>query len=138
MIVRTATEADLNGIFEIDVSLALNRNATQRVTAAVARGDVLVADDDGAVVGLVDFNHLFFGHTFVALLEVHPDHRRRGIATRLLEEVASRARTDRLFTSTMESNPVMHDLLPKRGYVRTGVVENIDPGDREIFYVKFL
>jgi N-acetylglutamate synthase-like GNAT family acetyltransferase len=138
MTIRPATEADLEAILEIDLRPALMRKERERVAAALSRGGALVAEEAGAIVGVVDLEHGFFGYAFVPLLAVHQDQRRGGIAGRLLEAAIARARGDRVFTSTAESNAPMHALLPKHGFTRTGVVENIDPGDREIFYVKFL
>jgi ribosomal protein S18 acetylase RimI-like enzyme len=138
MTVRPATEADLEAILRIDLRPALLRKERERVAAALSRGGALVAEEDGALVGIVDLEHGFFGYAFVPLLAVHKDYRRRGIAGRLLAAAIARAHGDRVFTSTAESNAPMHDLLPKFGFTRTGVVENLDPGDREIFYVRFL
>ncbi|MBV9102371.1 MAG: GNAT family N-acetyltransferase [Candidatus Eremiobacteraeota bacterium] len=138
MTVRTAREDDLEEIGEVDASLVLHPRRLERLRAAIARGQLLVAETDGHVAGLMDYHDLFFGHTFVALVVVHPQQRRRRIATRLLDEAAARARTDRLFVSTVASHPIMHTLLEKRGFVRCGAVEQIDPGETEVFYVRLL
>jgi ribosomal protein S18 acetylase RimI-like enzyme len=138
MTIRPANGADLEGILRIDLRPALLRGERERVSVALSRGGVLVAEEDGAIAGVVELDHGFFGYAFVPLLAVREDSRRRGIARRLLEAAIARARGDRLFTSTAESNLPMHALLPKLGFARTGAVENIDPGDREIFYVKFI
>jgi N-acetylglutamate synthase-like GNAT family acetyltransferase len=136
--IRRATTADFDGIIEIDLRPALLRKERERIAAALARGGVLVAERDGKIVGVVDLDDHFFGYAFVPLLAVSRAHRRGGVASRLLEAAIAQARGDRVFTSTAESNAPMHALLPKLGFVRAGVVEHIDPGDREIFYVKFL
>jgi N-acetylglutamate synthase-like GNAT family acetyltransferase len=138
MTIRRATPGDLDGIIAIDLQPALMRKERERVSAALARGGVLVAEEDGAIIGVVDLNDQFFGYAFVPLLAVHRKYRRRGIAARLLKEAVARVHGDRVFTSTAETNLAMHALLPKLGVVRSGAVENIDPGDREIFYVRFL
>ena len=44
---------------------------------------------------------------------------------------------DRMFVSANESNDIMRQLLVKRGYRVSGMVEDLDPGDPEIFFVIF-
>ena len=45
--------------------------------------------------------------------------------------------SDRIFTSTNESNDPMRRLLAKADWLATGIVENLDPGDPELIFVKF-
>lgn len=96
----------------------------------------LVAEIDGEIVGSVEMEYSFFGRGFVTTLKVVESHRRRGIGTALMEAVAARCETSQLFTSTNESNIAMQRLLDRLGYVASGVVHNLDPGDPELFYVR--
>ena len=138
MNVRTATEDDLEGIGEIDLTLVLDPQRLVRIKDALFRGDLVVAQEHRCVVGVMDLHHVFFGETFVSLIAVHPEHRRQGIATALLMEAAARARGDRLFVSTVASHPIMHGLLLKNGFLRAGEMQHIDPGETEVFYVRYL
>jgi len=53
-----------------------------------------------------------------------------------MEALASRCETRKLFTSTNESNQPMQQLLSVLGYVPSGVIHNLDPGDPElVFYL---
>jgi len=45
---------------------------------------------------------------------------------------------DRVFTSTNESNAPMRALLGQCGYKPSGSIDNLDPGDPELVFVKFL
>jgi hypothetical protein len=45
---------------------------------------------------------------------------------------------DRVFTSANESNAPMRALLARLGYTASGRIENLDPGDSELVFVKFL
>jgi ribosomal protein S18 acetylase RimI-like enzyme len=136
--VRRATDGDFDAIARIDMWPALTHDADRRLRAYVARGGVLVAELDGALAGFVDAGGDFFGYPFVPLLAVGREHRRRGIAERLLAEAAATVEGDRLFISTAETNVPMQAVLAKCGFERCGAVEHVDPGDRELFYVKFL
>ncbi|MHC8315013.1 hypothetical protein [Pseudomonas sp. LB3P31] len=52
-----------------------------------------------------------------------------------LESVST---ADKIFTSTNVSNMPMRQLLEQLGYQPSGTVENLDPGDPELIFVKFL
>ena len=63
-------------------------------------------------------------------------HRRRGIATALVTHVIARiGGGDTFFTSTNASNRPAQHLFDKLGFVRSGTIDNIDPGDPEWVYV---
>ncbi|HTR62008.1 MAG TPA: GNAT family N-acetyltransferase [Candidatus Binataceae bacterium] len=105
---------------------------------AVAASRCAVARVDGIVRGYVLTQPDFFGHGFVQLLVVHPDYRRRGLATTLMRAAELDAPTDKLFTSTNHSNVAAQRLLERLGFVRSGMIDNLDEGDPEIVYFKRL
>ena len=101
----------------------------------VSAGFALTAESERTIVGfVVTVPGQFFGRDFVALLIVHPDHRRRGIGTALLDAAVSGAGTSRVFTSTNVSNKPMKALLSSTGWAYSGTVDGLDPGDPEEFY----
>jgi ribosomal protein S18 acetylase RimI-like enzyme len=105
---------------------------------AMGQGRCAVAQVDGVVRGFVIVDTNFFGHGFVELLHVHPDFRRRGIAIALMRSAEIDAPTEKLFTSTNQSNVAMQKLCEKIGFVRSGIIENLDEGDPELIYFKRL
>jgi ribosomal protein S18 acetylase RimI-like enzyme len=107
-----------------------------RFENALARGEVVVAEDAGRAVGFMWTNE-FFGHTFVNVIAVAEAERRRGYAGVLLDHAERHRLTDRVFTSTNASNAPMHAVLARYGWRRCGEVDEIDPGDPEIVYVKY-
>ena len=101
----------------------------------VSAGFALIAESERTIVGfVVTVPEQFFGRDFVALLIVHPDHRRRGVGTALLDAAVSGAGTSRVFTSTNVSNKPMKALLSSTGWAYSGTVDGLDPGDPEEFY----
>ncbi|WZB72100.1 hypothetical protein WJ968_11125 [Achromobacter xylosoxidans] len=46
--------------------------------------------------------------------------------------------TAKLFTSTNQSNVAARRLMAKAGFVPSGMIENLDEGDPELVYVKFV
>ncbi len=88
--------------------------------------------------GYVIFDESFFDQFFVRLLIVHPDFRRRGLATALMRAAELDCQTGKLFTSTNQSNLPMQQLCARLGFVKSGYIENLDEGDPELIYVKLL
>ena len=107
-----------------------------RFVRALERGEVVVAVRGGHVAGFMWTNE-FFGHAFVNVLAVAEQLRRNGIAGTLLAHAEAHAPTDRVFTSTNASNAAMHAVLATYGWRRCGEVDDLDPGDPEIVYVKY-
>lgn len=137
IVVERATEEDLAPIFEID----RKQRTAERLRwleKAVRERSVVIAREGETWLGFAVVNASFFGQHFIDLLMVHPDHKRKGVATALIRYIEKTRPTDKLFTSTNESNAPMRALLEKLGYVRSGYVENLDDGDPELIYFKRL
>ena len=108
------------------------------VRRRTARGECWVACKGGVVVGYAVLDYSFYSCGFVALLMVDPGHRREGVGAALMLHLESLCETEKLFTSTNESNAPMQALLAKLGYAPSGTIYNLDPGDPELVYVKAL
>ena len=72
------------------------------------------------------------------MLYVRPDSRRQSIGTSLLNHLEKICKTDKLFTSTNLSNQPMQSMFARLGFKLSGVVHDLDEGDPELIYVKFL
>ena len=135
-LVRAASADDLQALEPVLPAFLQPPYKRGRFLRALAGGEVVVLEDDGTVAGFMWCNE-FFGHTFVNVLAVAPALRRRGYAGILLAHAERHALTDRVFTSTNASNAPMHAVLARYGWRRCGEVDDIDPGDPEIVYVKY-
>jgi ribosomal protein S18 acetylase RimI-like enzyme len=137
--IRPADSRDLKPILDMDPIAEREERRHDYVSRAI-RGDnaldlrVLTIDDE--LVGYAIMGE-FFGHPFLERIATDPAQRRRGIASALMANIEVGFEGDRLFVSTNESNTVMRELLVKRGYRVSGMVENLDPGDPELFFVIF-
>lgn len=129
---RLAVAADLALLARVD------RARADRIDAAIASGRCWAAELDGDLVGYAIVSREFFERDFVELLVVEPAARRRGAGDCLLSAIERAVGGDRLFTSTNESNAPMRALLAKRGWVPSGRIDNLDEGDPELVFVKFL
>jgi len=136
--VRLAATRDRRAIAECDPRVGADLDRRELVDAAIAARHCWVADRGSAVAGYGVLTTNFFARDFVELVFVAEEHRRKGIGDAILETVERARRADRLFTSTNESNAAMRALLEKRGYAPSGRIENLDPGDPELVFVKFL
>ena len=142
--VRPAGPADVAAIEAVDPVAASDEERRRFIAERVAAGQTLVAVGHDAanggtvVVGYLVMDHAFFGRGFVVMLCVHPEHRRQGIGRTLLCRAEEACRTPRLFTSTNRSNLPMQRLLEGLGYRHSGMVDDLDPGDPEVFYSRLL
>lgn len=130
VLIRRGTDADLPVLAEME--RRDEREVTE--TSLTDGGQLLVAERDGVPVGYAAVDHSFFRRGFVRQLYVTPAHRRRGVASRLLDEAVALCGTARVFTSTNLSNRPMQQLLHALGWQPCGMVEGLDEGDPEVFY----
>jgi GNAT superfamily N-acetyltransferase len=135
-VVRTATTDDLAALEPILPSFLDPPYKRDRFLRALANAEVYALEDRGSIAAFMWLTE-FFGHTFVNVLAVGEQHRRRGYAGVLLDFAERHALTDRVFTSTNQTNAPMHAVLARYGWIRCGEVDHIDPGDPEIVYVKY-
>ena len=99
---------------------------------------VFVAYENGRAVGYAIAAVRFFDRGFVWMLAVDPAHRRQGVATALMRRAEEWCPSDRLFTSANRSNVPAQRLFESLGYLESGTVDNLDPGDPEVFYCRML
>lgn len=136
MSIRQAITADIESIITFDHVAQVEDARRDYIARAVDAESVWVSVIKQRVVGFVIVEYSFFGCGFVTLLYTHPDFRRQGIGAALMQHVETICQTEKLFTSTNESNRPMHLLLAVRHFVPSGVVNNLDEGDPEIIYFK--
>lgn len=137
MRIEPATLADCDEVGALDRTVAGPSARGDALREWITRGECLVARaDSGLVVGFAVANSSFFAQYFLVLLVVHEDHRRRGVASALIRAVEARSPTPKLFTSTNQSNTAMQAVCESLGFVRSGVIENLDEGDPEVIYFK--
>ena len=138
MDIRAANKADYDTCAELDKTVMGTDRRKEFLRRRIEHKRMYVAVIEGRVVGFITFESNFVGCLYISLLLVHPAFRRRGIARKLVERVASHSRDGRLFSSTEEDNEVsikMHEAL---GFRPSGYIENLPQPQREIIYYKYL
>jgi ribosomal protein S18 acetylase RimI-like enzyme len=136
--IRPAVRTDLEHISRMDAKARADQSRRATIEGAICREECFVALDGATPLGFGVMNHEFFGRGFVLLIYVDAAHRRRHIATCLFDEFELRCKSDRIFASANLSNLAMQALLTARGYALSGIVQDLDSGDPEIFYSKRL
>ena len=139
MNIKKATHKELASILEINATLIDSTvDHTDFIIHSVEAGLCLVALISNKAVGFGILEKTFYHQEFIELLVVHPEYRRRGIATALIHRMESICPTKKLFTSTNESNIPAQKTYESLGFIRSGYIENLDEGDPEIIYFKNL
>lgn len=136
--VRLAAFDDVGRICAIDRRVPDDPARRPFIERSAASGDCYVAAHGDTIRGYAVFDHSFFEHPFVSMLNVDPTQRRRGIGTALMRHIESICADEKLFTSTNESNTPTQRLCEQLGFARSGYIENLDEGDPEIVYFKRL
>ena len=137
-IIERASSEDFEHICALDETVHAGASRRRFIGETFAHGRIAVARVDDVLRGFVIFDESFFDQFFVRLLIVHPDSRRRGLATALMRAAELDCQGGKMFTSTNQSNLPMQRLCDRLGFVKSGYVENLDEGDAELIYVKFL
>lgn len=135
MIVRPAQPEDIPRCVDL-AEAVVGRQSGGLVQAALDREQLLVALDDGAVVGTLVYRTDWFACTLVTLVSVAEDARRRGIARRLFDAAEARSPGPRLFSSTEETNVAAIRMHRALGFVESGYVDNLPQGYRELLFYK--
>lgn len=128
--------ADLRALCAMDRLVMGSTERRSSLTSAIATRNCIKATRNGEVVGFMVLDRTFFGHLFISFLNVHPGHRREGVGSALLRYAESIAPTDRIYTSTNQSNTDMQKFCEKHGFIPSGSIENLDEVDPEIVYYK--
>lgn len=138
MKIRNATKSDLAAMYAVDRMATDEGSHRQHIREWVDAGQAIVALINEVVVGYAVLEYTFFSNGFISMLMVDVISRRQGVATALVKHLEEMCKTDKVFTSTNESNKPMQGLMQSMSYEPSGTVYNLDEGDPELFYVKRL
>ncbi|WP_422420245.1 GNAT family N-acetyltransferase [Pseudomonas sp. GZD-222] len=125
----------------MDLIAEKDRRRRAYIEQAVASRECWVAckaSDPGVVIGYGCLDQSFFGEWFIPLVIVSNDVRRSGVGRKIMAHLEQHAAAEKIFTSTNASNRPMRQLLIQLGYQHSGTIENLDPGDPELIFVRFL
>ncbi len=118
-------------------SLAMPEPAARALVASHFREHrMVVAEAGGGIVGLLAWRGDWFGCSFVGLVFVREDFRRRGIAREMFRAVEAQSASPRVFSSTEEDNEAGIRMHAALGFHPSGQIENLPQGTRELLFFK--
>ena len=135
MRIRPGAWGDRGSIVALDHVAKSDSRRVGFIERALDTKTVRVAEFEGTVVAYGVLEYTFYEQGFISLVYVAEAHRRRGAGRALVRALGEACTTPKLFTSTNESNRSMQKLLDSLGYVPSGVIHNLDPGDPELVYL---
>lgn len=136
--VRPTTPDDLTALLALDHLAMVSAERRAFIERAMAEQRAWVVTVAGRVCGYGVISHDFFGHSFLEMVYIAAEWRSQGLGPVLIRFLETQSRTAAFFTSTNESNGHMQRVLAKLGYERSGIIDNLDPGDPELIYVRHL
>ena len=136
--IRPATPADVPALVALDTYAAHDSGRSAEIAGWVAAGECYVLCEGDTPIAYAVLTHGFFHAPFLELLMVAETARRTGAARALVEHCIGRIPAAASSGPHQRLEPAMQALLDGMGFVRSGVIENLDPGDPELIFVRFV
>lgn len=108
------------------------------VREALERRQLLVAHDDGRIMGFLAYRTDWFNCTFVTLVGITPEQQATGVAQALYRAIENESPSARLFSSTEETNAAGIRMHSGLGFTPSGYIDNLPQGYRELIFYKRL
>lgn len=127
---------ELDEIVYLDSEVIGSDRRREYINKAIKDNRCLVVKNDTSIVGFLIYTTDFFECSFISLIIVKPTERRKGYASSLIKYFLSVSPTNKIFSSTNQSNNKMQEVFKATGFIQSGIIENLDEGDPEIIYFK--
>lgn len=134
--IRLPRVADAAGCSELAALVVGEERAGAFVRSHMERHHLIVAETDGHIVGFIAYRTDWFQCTFVSLVVVQEDFRRKGIAREFFKAVETLSPTPRLFSSTEETNAASIRMHTALGFTPSGHIDNLPQGTRELLFYR--
>jgi len=138
MTVRHAESSDIAAVMALAADVIGPERAGPFVRSHAERHHLMVAEEAGEVVGVLAYRTDWFQCTFVSLVAVRENFRRRGAARALFKMVEAISPGPRLFSSTEETNAAAIRMHTALGFTPSGHIDNLPQGYRELLFYKRL
>ncbi|MET3727234.1 ribosomal protein S18 acetylase RimI-like enzyme [Fictibacillus halophilus] len=136
MEIQNARETDFYKIIELDKKMIGSDHRKEEIVQAIKEERCLIMYQEDKIAAFLIYHTHFFDCCFISLIMVDPAHQRKGLASSLLAHMSKISPTNKLFSSTNESNESMKKTFIKNQFKKSGFVDNLDEGDPEIIYFK--
>lgn len=129
---RIATLIDINAIFSIDTIATTERY--EDIIQWIEQEICYVLETNNEILAYSVLHYHFYSHAFIELLMINKNYRRQGLGLILINKLKLQSKTQKIFTSTNQSNTATQQLLIKAGFISSGYIENLDDNDPELIY----
>ena len=136
--IRLPRTTDAAGCAELAALVVGEDRAGPLIKSHLERHHLIVAEADKEIVGFLAYRTDWFQCTFVTLVSVREDHRKRGVARALFRAVEGMSPSPRIFSSTEETNAVSIQMHTALGFHSSGHIDNLPQGYRELLFYKRL
>jgi len=134
--IRLPRVADEVGCRTLAAAVIGEERAGVFIRSHLERHHLIVAEAEGEVVGFVAYRSDWFQCTFVSLVVVRDDFRRKGIAREFFKSVEAVSLSPRIFSSTEETNTTSIRMHTGLGFVPSGHIDNLPQGTRELLFYR--
>jgi GNAT superfamily N-acetyltransferase len=131
-------QGDLEAVMTLAGQVLSAERAGPFIRSHLERHHLLIAREGDDVLGVLGYRTDWFQCTFVSLVSVREDHRKRGIARALYHAVEGMSPSPRLYSSTEETNSVAIQMHTALGFHPSGYIDNLPQGYRELLFYKRL
>jgi len=131
-------KGDLEAVMTLAGHVLSAERAGPFIRSHLERHHLLTAREGDDVLGMLAYRTDWFQCTFVSLVSVREDHRKRGIARALYRAVEGMSPSPRLYSSTEETNSVAIQMHTALGFHPSGYIDNLPQGYRELLFYKRL
>ena len=135
-IIRSGIKKDSACLISIDSVAKKDLDRIKLIDEWLNNDTVYVAELDGRIVGYGVYNQKFFHQGNIEMLMIAEEYRGRKIGEQLLLAIEKVCETSKLFTTTNLSNQRMQRLLTRSGFKTCGFINELDPNDPELVFVK--
>ncbi|WP_225218684.1 GNAT family N-acetyltransferase [Fictibacillus norfolkensis] len=136
MEIHNAKKQDLYKIIELDKKMIGSDHRKEEINQAIKDEKCLIMFQEDEIAAFLIYHTHFFDCSFISLIMVDPAHQRKGLGSSLLTHMTKISPTNKLFSSTNESNESMKKTFIRNHFKKSGFVDNLDEGDPEIIYFK--
>ncbi|MEQ4923011.1 GNAT family N-acetyltransferase [Proteus hauseri] len=134
MKIKRVTYHYLSALIELDTYAQTHSSRIEEIKAWIDNNELYIVAVDSVIVAYGVFHYRFFQCGFIELIMVDENYRQQEIGSKLINYFKALSKTDKIFTSTNQSNLKMQSMLAKLGFVESGSVDNLDKDDPEIIY----
>lgn len=134
--IALAVIEDVDRLVALDSIAQHDNGRAKAIERWVQDGTCYIARLSERILGYGVLHHQFFGFGFIDMLMVDASMRGTGVGRALVRHLETECKTDKLWSSTNQSNTIMQSLLISEGFERSGIIENLEVGDPELIFCK--